>query len=78
MPGAEPLKAPNKAPWFLNPRNLKFFDFLVFQTLLFINSNLYRYTAAHGTELLSLFHLPFALRSFSSRPFKSTWWGGKS
>lgn len=29
---------------------------------------------AHGTELLSLFHLPFALRSFSSRPFKSTWW----
>ena len=29
---------------------------------------------AHGTELLSLFHLPFALRSFSSRPFKSEWW----
>ena len=29
---------------------------------------------AHGTELLSLFHLPFALRSFSSRPLKSTWW----
>jgi sterol desaturase/sphingolipid hydroxylase (fatty acid hydroxylase superfamily) len=29
---------------------------------------------AHGTELLSLFHLPFALRSFSSRPFKSAWW----
>ena len=26
---------------------------------------------AHGTELLSLFHLPFALRSFSSKPFKS-------
>ncbi len=29
---------------------------------------------AHGTELLSLFHLPFALRSFSSRPFESKWW----
>ena len=29
---------------------------------------------AHGTELLSLFHLPFALRSFSSKPFKSVWW----
>ena len=29
---------------------------------------------AHGTELLSLFHLPFALRSFSSRPFRSAWW----
>jgi hypothetical protein len=29
---------------------------------------------AHGTELLSVFHLPFALRSFSARPFKSHWW----
>lgn len=29
---------------------------------------------AHGTELLSVFHLPFMLRSFSSRPFVSSWW----
>ena len=29
---------------------------------------------AHGTELLSVFHLPFMLRSFSSRPFVSQWW----
>lgn len=29
---------------------------------------------AHGTELLSVFHLPFMLRSFSSRPFVSAWW----
>ena len=29
---------------------------------------------AHGTELLSLFHLPFALRSSLQRPFKSEWW----
>lgn len=29
---------------------------------------------AHGTELLSVFHLPFALRSFSSRPFEAKWW----
>ena len=29
---------------------------------------------AHGTELLSVFHLPFVLRSFSSRPFVSAWW----
>ena len=26
---------------------------------------------AHGTELLSVFHLPFAFRSFSSRPFNT-------
>lgn len=29
---------------------------------------------AHGTELLSVFHLPFMLRSFSARPFVSSWW----
>mmetsp|Transcript_8399 Transcript_8399/g.29457 ORF Transcript_8399/g.29457 Transcript_8399/m.29457 type:complete len:625 (+) Transcript_8399:335-2209(+) len=28
---------------------------------------------AHGTELLSMFHLPFALRSFSSVPFVPRW-----
>lgn len=29
---------------------------------------------AHGTELLSMFHLPFAFRSFSSRPFATDSW----
>ena len=29
---------------------------------------------AHGTVLVSVLHLPFALRSFSSRPFESKWW----
>ena len=29
---------------------------------------------AHGTELLSMFHLPFAFRSFSSRPFTTDSW----
>jgi sterol desaturase/sphingolipid hydroxylase (fatty acid hydroxylase superfamily) len=28
----------------------------------------------HGTHLVSLFHLPFMLRSFSSRPFSPKWW----
>jgi len=28
---------------------------------------------AHGTELLSVFHLPFMGRDFSSRPFKASW-----
>ena len=28
----------------------------------------------HGTNLVSLFHLPFMLRSFSSRPFEPKWW----
>ncbi len=28
---------------------------------------------AHGTELLSLFHLPFMSRSFASHPFKTHW-----
>lgn len=28
----------------------------------------------HGTHLVSLFHLPFMLRSFSSRPFYPKWW----
>jgi len=28
----------------------------------------------HGTTLLSAFHAPFALRSFSSRPFEEKWW----
>ena len=28
----------------------------------------------HGTHLVSLFHLPFMLRSFSSRPFEPYWW----
>lgn len=29
---------------------------------------------AHGTELLSVFHLPFMGRSLSSKPFNPTWW----
>lgn len=28
----------------------------------------------HGTNLVSLFHLPFMFRSFSSRPFEASWW----
>jgi len=28
----------------------------------------------HGTNLVSLFHLPFMLRSFSSHPFEPKWW----
>jgi sterol desaturase/sphingolipid hydroxylase (fatty acid hydroxylase superfamily) len=28
----------------------------------------------HGTNLVSLFHLPFMFRSFSSRPFEPNWW----
>ena len=28
----------------------------------------------HGTNLVSLFHLPFMLRSFASRPFEPKWW----
>eukprot|EP00526_Cylindrotheca_closterium_P005305 CAMPEP_0113623458 /NCGR_PEP_ID=MMETSP0017_2-20120614/12067_1 /TAXON_ID=2856 /ORGANISM="Cylindrotheca closterium" /LENGTH=620 /DNA_ID=CAMNT_0000533407 /DNA_START=16 /DNA_END=1878 /DNA_ORIENTATION=+ /assembly_acc=CAM_ASM_000147 len=28
----------------------------------------------HGTNLVSLFHLPFMFRSFSSRPFEPKWW----
>lgn len=28
----------------------------------------------HGTNLVSLFHLPFMFRSFSARPFEPKWW----
>lgn len=28
----------------------------------------------HGTTLTSMFHAPFMLRSFSSRPFEEQWW----